>query len=92
MSSVHSLDKQFAGLFDGQTQEDGDDGLSSRDNNGKFMLRFGWIYQAAIIAEHERIKLEEVYNLPTIQCLNALSYLKAKNAFEVNEIKRINGK
>jgi hypothetical protein len=56
------------------------------------MQRFGWIYQASIIAEHEKIKLVEVYDLPTIQCLNALSYLKAKNAYEASEINRINGK
>lgn len=56
------------------------------------MQRFGWIFQATIIAEHEKIKLKEVYDLPTIQALNDLSYLKAKSAYDTNEINKINGK
>jgi hypothetical protein len=56
------------------------------------MQRFGWIYQATLIAEHERIKLSEVYELPTIQALNDLSYLKSKNAHDREQIKKIHGK
>jgi hypothetical protein len=52
------------------------------------MQRYGWIYQATLIAEHERIKLSEVYELPTIQALNNLSYLKAKNAFDTDQMKK----
>jgi hypothetical protein len=52
------------------------------------MQRYGWIYQATIIADHERIKLSEVYELPTIQALNNLSYLKAKNAFDTDQMKK----
>lgn len=56
------------------------------------MRRFGWIYQATIIADHERIKLSEVYELPTLQALNNLSYLKSKNAFDSEQIKKVYGK
>jgi hypothetical protein len=52
------------------------------------MQRYGWIYQATLIAEHERIKLEDVYEMPTIQALNDLSYLKAKNAFDADQMKK----
>jgi hypothetical protein len=52
------------------------------------MQRYGWIYQATLIAEHERITLEQVYEMPTIQALNDLSYLKAKNAFDTDQIKK----
>jgi hypothetical protein len=91
LSSIRSIDKQFSGLFEGEIDKSGDSEERGRGNDNGFMQRFGWIYQATIIAEHERIKLEAVYALPTIQCLNALSYLKAKNQHDQNQIKRING-
>jgi hypothetical protein len=56
------------------------------------MQRYGWIYQATIIADHERIKLVEVYDLPVIQALNDLSYLKSKNAFDREQMKQAYGK
>ena len=52
------------------------------------MQRYGWIYQATLIAEHEKIKLDEVYNLSTIQALNDLAYLKSKNAHDREQIKK----
>ncbi len=52
------------------------------------MRQFGWIYQATLVAEHERIKLEEVYQMMTIQFLNALSYLKAKAEHEKEQRKK----
>lgn len=42
------------------------------------MELFGWIYNAEQIADYERIKLEEVFDLPVMQFLNGLSYLKAR--------------
>ncbi len=52
------------------------------------MRRYGWIYQATLIAEHEKIKLDEVYNLSTIQALNDLAYLKSKTAHDREQIKQ----
>jgi hypothetical protein len=56
------------------------------------MQRFGWIYQASIVAEHEKIKLEDVYDLMTIQFLNDLSYLKAKGEHDKAQLKKVYGK
>jgi hypothetical protein len=56
------------------------------------MRVYGWIYQATIIADHEKIKLEEVYNLPTLQALNDLAYLKSKNAYESEQMKKVYAK
>lgn len=88
MSSIQELDRKFKGLFDeGNTEESTDE--ASREVGGNFMAKFGWIYQATIVAEHEKIKLDEVYQLPTIQFLNDLSYLKAKSAYENEQIKKL---
>jgi aryl carrier-like protein len=56
------------------------------------MRLYGWIYQATLIAEHEKIKLDEVYDLPTLQALNDLSYLKSKQAFDSEQMKKAYGK
>lgn len=46
------------------------------------MRQYGWIYQSKLIAEFEGIKINEVYDLETLQCLNTLAYLKAKASFD----------
>jgi hypothetical protein len=92
LSSIQRLDKEFSGLFQGGNDESGNDDRGSRDNDRGFMSVYGWIYQATLIAEHEKIKLEEVYNLPTLQVLNDLAYLKSKNAYDSEQMKRVYAK
>ena len=92
MSSIHRLDKEFGGLFQGGDDKEGDEERGGRDTSGNFMRKYGWIYQATIIADHERIKLEEVYELPTIQALNDLSYIKSKQAHDNEQMKQIYAK
>lgn len=65
-----------------------DEQVTVRDNVSGFMQRFGWIYQATIVAEHEKIRLEQVYDMMTIQFLNDLSYLKAKGEYDKEQIKK----
>jgi len=92
LSSIRGLDKEFSGLFQGGNDEGGNDDRGSRDNGSNFMRVYGWIYQATIIAEHEKIKLDEVYNLPTLQALNDLAYLKSKNAYDSEQMKKVYAK
>jgi hypothetical protein len=86
------LDKGFEGLFGSRDDGEELDEVSSRSSVSNFMRDFGWIYQAALVAEFERITMEEVYDIPTIQFLNDLSFLKAKNEYEAEQLKKANGK
>jgi hypothetical protein len=86
------LDKGFEGLFGSRDDGEELDEVSSRSSVSNFMRDFGWIYQASLVAEFERITMEEVYDIPTIQFLNDLSYLKAKNEYEAEQLKKANGK
>ena len=52
------------------------------------MQQYGWIYQATLLADHERIKLEEVYQLTTITALNGLAYIKSKHAHDADSQKQ----
>jgi hypothetical protein len=86
------LDKGFEGLFGSRDDGEELDEVSSRSSVSNFMRDFGWIYQASLVAEFERITMEEVYDIPTIQFLNDLSFLKAKNEYEAEQLKKANGK
>jgi hypothetical protein len=56
------------------------------------MQYYGWIYQTELVATFERITLEEAYELPALQFLNDLAYLKSKSEYEAEELKKAYGK
>ena len=53
------------------------------------MHYFGWQYSAKLIAEYENCTVTQGYEMSTIECLNILSYLKAKTDFDNEQIKKI---
>jgi len=81
------LDNSFKGLYDRRTSEDGEDDGRSRKVGQRFMSVFGWQYTVKQIAEHQRVTIEQVYSMPTIEALNSMSYLKGKQSF-MKELER----
>lgn len=53
-----------------------------------FVSKWGWIYSATRVAEHNKFELEDAYKLPVQQAFNDLAYLKAKDSFDVEQIKK----
>jgi hypothetical protein len=51
------------------------------------MRVFGWHYTAEQIAAYQRIELDKVYEMPTIEAVNAMSYLKGKSKY-IEELNR----
>lgn len=51
------------------------------------MAKYGWLYQIDLVAELERVKREDVFNMDIIPFLADLLYIKEKAEF-VNEINR----
>ena len=92
LSSIQQLDKEFKGLFDKGDDDEGDDQISGRENIHPFMRNYGWIYQAKLVAEHEGIILEKAFDLNTLQFLNNLAYIKAKNEYDREQLKKVYGK
>lgn len=84
MKSLDGLVSRYSGLFANDDIDDPEDAKLPDFNPGvhPFIETFGWIFSAKSIAEHEGIKLEEVWGLPVVQALNDLSYLKNKRQFE----------
>ena len=86
LSSIRATDKDFSGLFGRKFTDD--EHRESQQTNG-FAENYGWIFNAEKVAEHQRIKLNEVWELSYVEFLNSLVYIKAKNEFEREEIKKV---
>jgi hypothetical protein len=85
------LDKEFEGLFD-KGDDDQDEQISGRSSVSNFMRYYGWIYQTELVANFEKITLEQCYELPLLQYLNDLAYLKAKGEYEAEQLRKAYGK
>jgi len=69
------LDRGFKGLFENPTGDTGSESVGK--GSSRFVEYYGWQYSTTQVAEYYRITLNEAYQLPAIEYLNALSYLKA---------------
>ena len=91
MSKIKAIDDEFVGLF-GETSEQPDDVVDGIGNDvHPFQKQYGWIYQAVLVAQHNNITLERAYQLPTIQFLNDLAYIKSKSEFDAYLLKTAHG-
>jgi hypothetical protein len=83
------LDRSFAGLYEGANDDDGDDGATSGFGGVAFMRIYGWHYTAKLVAEHENIRTSEAFEMKTLEFLNTMAYLKSKNVYDREQLKRI---
>ena len=81
---IKKLTNEYKGLFGIEEMEEED--LKELTNG--FNEQYGWIYSAQKIAEFERIKLDEAYDLPIIQAYNDLAFLKAHEEYQEEINKR----
>jgi len=89
LNNIKNLDAGFKGLFNPDNKKEEDSG---REVSNQFMKYFGWIYQAKLVAEHEGIKLDDVYKMSAVSFLNDLSYLSSKTSYETELRNKANGK
>lgn len=91
MQTYQRLNKKYNSLFGKRFVEDeeGNEGEVERDVE-TFEQRWGWIYNAELIKGFEGIELNKVWDLPIIQALNALAYLKDKRRNEIDQIEEMN--
>lgn len=76
--SYIELLKSYSGLF--EITEEVIEGEPSEPH--PFQSQYGWMYSAKAVAELEGITLEQAYELPIIQALNDLAYLKAYKSYQ----------
>jgi len=85
--NFEQFNKGYKGLF-GVTRID-DSGREYQEKEDTFTKRYGWIFSATQVAEHERLALDKTFDLPITQALNDLAYLKAKGKYLEKQIKAI---
>lgn len=84
--SYSELLKEYEWLFKSDEDIEGEtesERLRRMRKTHPFLKQFGWIFSAKEVAQHNGIKLDEAYNLPIVQALNDMCYLKAKSKYEV---------
>ena len=83
LQAIQSLHGEFPGLFNQRNDEgEPDDSPAPKRNDVNFHTHFGWIYNTRQVADFEKISMDAAYELPVMQVLNDLSYLKAKENHE----------
>lgn len=85
MHALSQFNDQYKGLFGTADQELDDEPKTSKSVEDEFQDNFGWVYNASQVAEFERVTLDEVYDLPVVQFLNDLSYLKQKRQVDEHQ-------
>ena len=73
------MDRANKGLFDNVDGNERDSGV--RKGSSRFIEYYGWQYTTTQVAEYYRISLNEAYQLPALEYLNALAYIKAYRDF-----------
>lgn len=76
--SYMQLLKSYAGLF--EITDEVMEGEPSEPH--PFQEQYGWVYSTKAVADFEGITLNEAYDLPIIQALNDLAYLKSYKAYQ----------
>jgi hypothetical protein len=83
------LDRSFSGLYDSGDDEGGDETNGSGFGGGAFIKVYGWHYTCYLVAAQENIGIKEVFEMNTIEFLNAMAYMKAKNSYDREQSKRL---
>lgn len=92
MESFNDLVLSYSGLFE-QKELDPDateEEIEAREKEQAlavhpFIDRYGWIFSAKQIATFEGIALDQAYELPIIQALNDLAYLKEEVDYKAKQ-------
>lgn len=63
--------------------------VSGDAEEDEFNKRYGWIYSATQVAQHEGITLDEAFGIPIRQAFNDLAFLKAKGKYEALQFKKM---
>jgi len=80
LSIINEVDRRYPVLFGGVERQDDSEPDSSIER--VFAKHYGWIYSTSLVADIERITLDQAFELPIYQYLNGLAYSKMKQKLE----------
>jgi hypothetical protein len=77
------FNKGYSGLLELNNEPiESEEVVPDFEESDEFQQRYGWIFSATQVAQHERITLDQAYDLNIVQAFNDLSYLKALKKHE----------
>lgn len=85
INCFNDFNKGYSGLFG---LSENDEEIEEDTQADPFNKQWGWIYSATQVAKHERITLDQAFDLPIRQALNDLAFLKDKNEYDKQQLKR----
>ncbi len=88
LRSFQGINSEFKSLFG---KSDGEE-AGTEGSVDWFQKEFGWIYNAKMVSEFENISLNEVWDLKPMQFLNDLTYIKMKNDWDAEHIRKAKGR
>ena len=92
LHTLEGINAAYPALFGKRISEERSEQDGSGADTERFIEIFGWIHNAKMVAEHEGIPLEQVWNLGVIQFLNDLLYLKMKDKYDAEQLRKISNK
>ena len=91
LQCINGIDKRYPVLF-GERATAKDEEPGSENIESIFSKHYGWVYSATVVADHERISLDAAFDLPILQFLNGLAYMKMKNKLEAKQMEDLKRK
>lgn len=88
MDCINGIDRKYPVLF-GERVDREQEAEGGETIDRVFQKYYGWIYSATIVADHERISLDSAFELPVMQFLNGLAYMKMKGKLEQKQMEDI---
>lgn len=85
VDSFNKLIKSYKGLFEIPDEIDEEE---EKVKQHPFIENYAWIFSAKEVAIHEGITLDAAFELPVMQALNDLSYLKSKQQYDKAQQKK----
>lgn len=80
LDSFKQLIESYSGLFD-KEEEMEDEPLRPAEDIHPFIAQYGWLYSARQVAKDQGIKLNEAFEMPILEALNTLAYLKSEQSY-----------
>jgi len=75
-------------MIDKRDNEEGKEEGDSSTVAERFHENFGWLSNAKMVADFEAVSLEQVWDFGVIQFLNDLLYIKLKNEYDADFIRK----
>ena len=91
LQCINGIDKKYPILF-GERTAANDEQSGTESIEQVFAKHYGWIYSATLVADHERISLDAAFDLPVMQFLNAMSFMKMKRKVEEAQMEQLKRK